>query len=226
MIKASWWFLRCVVWPNGSAILISADLWIATAIGASLYRWASLMNLGTTTVASWAGALLTYSAVALGFCLTGLVLAVTMPNQEFARALARTELKPGGMDTYTKLVHVFTWAAACHWLLLVYSVVWFAVIGGDTRVQSLLSSTRSLLSVCLLVAVSVYCFFRFFIVLVTVAQSSTTYINSLQLVAPPVMKAPRKRPSRSAIDKASAAPSPPARKKPPGHSPPSPPPEP
>jgi hypothetical protein len=187
------------------SILLSADLWLSVGLGVALWHFPRFFDVGTTTVGTIVSVLLTYGAVALGFCLTGLVLAVTLPSQHFAQTLVGTIDPQSKLDTYTKLVHVFTWAAACHWVLLIYSIIWLTTVGSDKQIATIALGRGGLVAASVLAGLGLYCFFRFFIVIITVAQASTTYIQVIKRPQPVTPKLPRKRPSpRSVADESSS----------------------
>lgn len=180
MIKACQKYISREVLPRWKSILIASDFWIAVIIGIVVGSYGDHISLGSSKIAGGAVAILTYAAIALGFCLAGLTLTLTLPNADFVKRLAATKLPNSKTNSYSNLIFVFSWTAILHWLIVVISVL--ALVFFDADAQLLLNSATTLWRIItgsIFFCVS-YALFQFLITLITLSQVGSVYIKHLE----------------------------------------------
>ncbi len=122
--------------------------------------------------------LIAYSAIALGFCVAGLTISLTLPDRNFAVKMAR-QIPSGKLSSYSDLLFVFSWTAIVHWvaLMCLFSVVLFA-----DNSQPLLPSGRQIARLWVTAGIGAVCFYclcQFLITLITLSQVGAVYIRFL-----------------------------------------------
>lgn len=176
MIRPAFRYCKEDIWPRLPQIVFNASFIIALllAIGCGLFGEYLLPD--TTKVLDVGMALLTYAAIAQGFCLAGLTLLLTLPDQEFLLKLADHRDAPGEPDAYSNLLFVFSWSAVLHWVLLVVAVFLLILAGSEKDVWSATPSLRYRIVGGAVCGLSFYSFFQFFIALITIIQVSKVSI--------------------------------------------------
>jgi len=180
MIAAIWSYLREEIWKRRRAIICGSESWVSVLLGVAVGVWGDGAALAAAEVGDIVTVVLTYASIALGFCLAGLTLAVTLPDQEFARTLARTVPKGASSDAYQELLFVFSWTAIAHWVMVSTCIVAIAVVPSKEAVFPASFDTTRRLWVGASVAVVAYGLCQFLITLVTLSQVGRRYIESLR----------------------------------------------
>jgi hypothetical protein len=91
---------------------------------------------GNLQLADMATAILTFAAISFGACLTGAVLALTIPSDAQRRELAAHKVSVDSRFTdFSDLVFTFTWSAMCQLPLVLLALVAYFV-GGSIRIPS------------------------------------------------------------------------------------------
>jgi hypothetical protein len=176
MIKSLYQYVSEEVLTRARDIVFGADFWGAALIGFVLGRWGSTIIPESTSVSSIGVALLTYSAIALGFCLAGLTLVLTLPNEGFMRRLGTSRPPKKKHDAYSDLLFIFSWTAIVHWIILVVSLALLVLAGSQA---SAFQPGRHRLSSGLVAGVSCYGLFEFLLTLITLSQLGKSHIRSL-----------------------------------------------
>src|SRR5262249_43453797 len=94
------------VWPRLSKIILNASFILAAILGIACGLFGEVVIPNTTKVLDVGMALLTYAAIAQGFCLAGLTLLLTLPDKEFLLKLASHNDEEGEPDAYSNLLFV------------------------------------------------------------------------------------------------------------------------
>ena len=123
--------------------------------------------------------LIAYASIALGFCVAGLTISLTLPDRDFATKLACLKGKDEPTNTYSDLLFVFSWTAIAHWcaLIVLFTLTLFA-----ESTSPLLPSGHSRLRgwiVSLIACICTYCLCQFLITLITLSQVGNIYIRHL-----------------------------------------------
>jgi hypothetical protein len=179
MIKSLLLYLREETFPRTAEIFKGSELWIAIAVGVVSGRWGYLVIPETTEVSDVGLALLTYAAIALGFCLAGLTLVLTLPHQEFITRLANSRPKKSKHDSYSNLLFVFTWTSIVHWILIIVCVVVLVLAGSNQPILPI-GSLRHWIMTGVMAGLATYCLLQFLITLFTLSQVGRLHIVSLQ----------------------------------------------
>lgn len=177
MANALAWYTHREVLPRLGSILSSGGFWLAVIVSVSAGLWGSHIIPPTTTVGALSIALLTYSAIALGFSLAGLTLTLTLPNSNFVELLCGMRSPKKKHDSYSDLLFVFSWTAIVHWVLVVVSIMLVLFVN---PLQPAFETGHHRLKAGLVTGVSIYCLLQFLITLITLSQVGTVYINHLQ----------------------------------------------
>lgn len=170
MLRPSWRYCKEEVWPRRRRIVFASGFVIAFAIGIACGLYGEKVLPNKTKVLDIGMALLTYAAIAQGFCLAGLTLLLTLPNDKLLSLLANHYDVPDGPDAYSDLLFVFSWTAVIHWLLLLVSVVLLIIAGSQQDVWPDAPSIRYRIIGGFVCAFSLYNLFQFLITLITISQ--------------------------------------------------------
>lgn len=178
MIGAAWRYGRDEAWPRVTAIIKGAELWLAVAAGVGMALRGHVF-LSRTRTSDLSSVVLSYAAIALGFCLAGMTLVLTFPSREFGEKLANSKLKRNGTTAYSDLLFVFSWTAVVHWLLLVVFVVATLLQGGDAVVLPEAPTNFRRVIVGISTFLGVYAVESFLIILLTLSQVGRVYLKEL-----------------------------------------------
>jgi hypothetical protein len=120
-----------------------------------------------------------YAAIALGFCVGGITVALTLPAPDFVKKLANLTLPERG-DALSSLFFVFCWTAVVHWISIVAFILVLLFDGhSDVAVFTADSIHYRILRGCMITLAS-YALFQFLITVLTLWQVGTRYIETLQ----------------------------------------------
>ena len=142
--------------------------------------WGGDMALASLDTDKLVAAVLAYAALALGFCLAGLTIALTLPDRSFAEFLADFERIPeaqGARNAFSELIFVFSWTATAHWMVIVISLVTLVTQGsGDVPTFSGDCSVGAVL-VALLAGMLTYALAQFLVTVLTLSEVGRVYIS-------------------------------------------------
>lgn len=147
--------------------LLGTDLCLAVVIGCLFGIWGTcILPINVTKVSEVATALLTYSALALGFSLAGLTLVLNLPNKGLLRAMA--DAPPPGMKhtAYSDLVFIFSWTALTHWVIVMGSL-FLLLLAGSQQLWILNPSVKFRILAGVISTASAYGLFQFLTTLLT-----------------------------------------------------------
>jgi hypothetical protein len=179
MIGAVFQYLWQEARPRFLAIVGSSDFVIAVLLGGAMGLWGQRLGLADAKIVDVTTALLTYSAIAFGFCLSGLTLALVLPDMGFAKQLATSRIKTDGLNSYSNLMFLFSWAALIHWLVIVAAIAIFAYSGSEPKVLPIHASYLHHIAIGCLSFLSIYAICRFLVALITLSQVGRLYIARL-----------------------------------------------
>jgi hypothetical protein len=186
MVRTIRSYISDQVWPRRYSFL-GAEFWLAAAGALALAFFASSWGLADTKVGQAITAVLAYAAVAFGFCLAGLTVALTLPSEGFSRRLASTAPpthmveKSGRVpNAYSDLLFVFSWTAIAHWAVIFFGFFELVACGfGGALVEDpFCIASRVRLGV--LGFLVLYAVFQFLITLITLSQVGNRYIDYLR----------------------------------------------
>jgi hypothetical protein len=179
MISAIFQYLWEEARPRFLIIIRSSDFILSVLLAVAMGVWGQKLGLADAKIVDVTTALLTYSAIAFGFCLSGLTLALVLPDVDFARQLAGSHVRADLPSAYSNLMFIFSWAALIHWLDIVATIAIFAYSGSDQKVLPLHASYLHQTAIGFLTFLSVYAICRFLVALMTLSQVGRLYIARL-----------------------------------------------
>jgi hypothetical protein len=173
--------------PRLRPVLLSSEAFFATFGAVACFFWGSSLRIGDAAAGDVAVGILTYAAIAFGFCLAGLTIALTVPDQGFAKELAWSDpSKPGiagkapKLNSYNNLLFIFTWTAIAHWVTVVGAFSALIVLGKAGLFLPEGSSFEHRVGVSLLAGATIYAVELFLVTLVTLFDVGRSYVALLQ----------------------------------------------
>jgi hypothetical protein len=165
--------------PRWKSIFCGSELWIALGCGIVIGGWGNSIFIADLRVGDVASALLTYAAIALGFCLSGLIVALTLPDRDFARELATNKTSATVPNSYSNLMFVFSWTAIAHWFVVFVALLALLMLGSDALLYPAHSHWTRHLGIGLVGFIASYALFQFLLAVITLSMVGRLYINSL-----------------------------------------------
>lgn len=183
MIKPIWSYGRRQVWPRLRRIIIQPQVALCLAVSIACFHFATRLPCSQLRPSDLGVLMLAYAAIALGFCITGMALVLTLPNEKFLNLLQGH--KVDGQSSYLDLLFVFSWTAVSHWLLVVGAIIVFCFRGES---EHLLVPADPLLwkaFVSWLFGVCAYSLIQFLLTVITLSQVGQLYSDELAKGARP-----------------------------------------
>lgn len=186
MFTTLWRYFYKEAWPRRSEILRGGEFWVALGLGVLTGvlapKLASDTKLGDALTV-----VLAYAAIAFGFSVAGLTVALTLPDTAFVHHLATAEPKGEKLrelrrkpNAYGDLLFVYSWTAMLHWLVIALSFGLLLSFGFDHRLGGKGIGTLTREMDGLLVFLLAYAAIQFLITLVTLSQVGRRYVDSLK----------------------------------------------
>jgi hypothetical protein len=186
MLKTLGAYISREAWPRKGEICSGGEFWFAAAAGA-LTGWFAPHLASDTSLGDALAIVLAYAAIAFGFSVAGLTVALTLPDGEFVRELAT--LEPTGdklrglkrrPNAYGDLLFVYSWTAILHWLVIALSFALVIAFGFDHRLggRRIGEPTRAIDG--LLVFLLTYAAIQFLYTVITLSQVGHHYIAKLR----------------------------------------------
>ncbi len=179
MIKPGRQYLRDEVAPRAGSIIGSLHFWIGLVSGVAVgWRGEVLLAKGPQ-VGDTVMIILTYAAIALGFCIAGLTVALSL-ERGFGQAMATSQLPGSSKNAYSDLVFVFSWTAVVHWFGIVAAIALLIVNRDQSYVLGYGASPLRRTASGVAVFLSVYGVCQFLVTLITLSQVADVYITKLR----------------------------------------------
>lgn len=166
------------VWPRRRQILLHRHMVWTVGSSALVVALCATQPVGDLQISSVSGAALGYAALSFGACVTGAVLALTLPSEDRVRKLATSGREGSKYSHYSDLVFNFTWSAVAQ-LGLVLAVAFAYLLGGETRVWPTDPRWSHIVLLVAAVATGVYSIIRLFSVLYTMSQVAAVVIADI-----------------------------------------------
>jgi hypothetical protein len=179
MIKSILHYIKNETHPRICCIILGSEFLISALLCLLMGYFGPKLGLDKVKISSLSGAFLNYSAIAFGFAVTGMTLAISIPSKELAVKMAKTKVSKNHHSTYSDLIFVFSWTAVVH-LISILACLSFIMLTTDT--QMILSSPPQRIERALLAASSflmLYGLANFLITIITISQVGAVYINDL-----------------------------------------------
>jgi hypothetical protein len=182
LLNAICGFARRDVEPRLSEIVFTQDFALSVAAGIAMAWLGPTKLTGAPKLSDIATGFLAYAAIALGFCVGGMTIALTLPDREFVKRLATLEVDGKAGNGLSGLLFVFTWTAVVHWLVVVSLIIALIFDGGDARSFVTAPTTGKRLIIGAQTSLCSYALFQFLITVLTLAHVGLSYINELRSV--------------------------------------------
>ncbi len=180
LLKALWGFSRRDVRPRLAEIISTQDFGVAIIAGVAM-AWAGPKYLtGAPKAADLATGFIAYAAIALGFCVGGMTIALTLPDREFVKKLAKLQLDTKAGNGLSGLLFVFTWTAVIHWLAIVTLLVTLLFDGANTKSFLAGPTLPKRVIVGTITTLCTYALLQFLITVLTLAHVGLHYIHELR----------------------------------------------
>ena len=195
MLGTLWDYLCREVWPRRCELPRTSEFVIALAAGLAIALAAPGLP-ASTHLGDVLTIVLAYAAIAFGFSIAGLTVALTLPDARFVHRIATAKPESEKLrrirdrghrdpNAYSDLLFVYSWTAAWHWVVLVLGFTELAIYGAGRRVAGpgVDAATRVLDG--LLVFATVYAVLLFLVTLITLSQAGNLYVKELSERDPP-----------------------------------------
>jgi Zn-dependent protease len=172
-------YVKREVGPRTSELLWSQHTLIAAVTGIAVALGASRIT-GAPKVADIALGFLAYAAIALGFCVAGITISLTLPDLEFLQKLSKCEIEGKEGNALSGLLFVFTWAGTIHWLCLVNMIVVLLLDGGNQNPFTKDATVWRQLWIGATTMLATYALETFLITVLTLGHVGRTFIDDLR----------------------------------------------
>ena len=174
-------FWRREVGPRKRDIFLTQDFSFAVLLAVAMAWWGPSTLTGAPKAADFATGFIAYAAIALGFCVGGMTIALTLPDRAFVEKLAKLEIEGKAGNALSGLLFVFTWTAVIHWLAIVSLIVALVFDGGDPRTFVADHGVGRRVIIGAVSFLCAYALLRFLITVLTLAHVGLHYINQLRI---------------------------------------------
>ncbi len=186
MFRTLWRYACREAWPRRGEILRGGEFWLAAVAGIAA-GWFAPHLASDTKLGDALTIVLAYAAIAFGFSVAGLTVALTLPDAEFVQELATMEPKGARLrsrkrkpNAYGDLLFVYSWTAILNWLVIVTAFVLVIALGFDHRLGGPEISALTRETDGLLVFLLAYAVVQFLITVITLSQVGHQYIEKLK----------------------------------------------
>jgi hypothetical protein len=180
-MKALIGYLTKEIWPRRGRIFLRWQVVLAVATVVVVAFFGNDLALRDLATDKLVTAVFAYAALALGACLTGLTVTLTLPDRAFAQFLAEEdhpELPEG--NAYGDLVFVFSWTAVAHWAVIALALVTIITVGDADVPTFRPDCSFSAVLVAVLLGLLVYAMAQFLVTILTLSQVAGVYIRWIQ----------------------------------------------
>jgi hypothetical protein len=177
MIGAILQYARDEALPRWARILWQPQVVGAIALGVLTSMYGTKWPLAGLKISDATTMLLTYAAIAFGFCIAGMALVLTLPNESFVSLLMKHKLGRNKQSSYSDLLFVFSWTAIVHWTEVVLAIVAVCVRGGDRTVLNVRDGLGWKVMIGSLAGLSMYALIQFLMTVITLSEVGRLYIR-------------------------------------------------
>lgn len=164
-------YVRRDVFPRYHRILFTAHPWLSAV--ASLFATSGSVNIAKDLkFFDVAGALLTYNTVVIGFCVSAMAICFTF-SKRFSSILCKKKDEESGFSAYQDLIFVFSWTAMVH-MIASSIIIYYYFAFGNFLFSEIIEDGFNLY-IFFILFFQIYCFFQFFVTIITVHQAANVY---------------------------------------------------
>jgi hypothetical protein len=180
MIKPLWSYGAKEVKPRLRRIVFQPQVALAIALGGTCFFFGSQIPTAELKPSDVVSMVLTYAAIAFGFCITGMALVLTLPNDRFLKALQDHKVDRNSGSSYLDLLFVFSWTAVCHWLLVVVGILAILVRGTAPVLLNRFDGYGWRFLISFLCGLCAYSLIQFLLTVITLSQVGRLYSEELR----------------------------------------------
>jgi hypothetical protein len=180
ILNVTYRFLSTAVFPRGWEIIFTQESLIAITLGCIAGAIGGSTFPDSGKLVDVCLGFVGYGAIALGFCVAGVTIALTLPDKTFVKKLATFTIPDHHGDALSSLLFVFCWTAVVHWIAVVLVLLILLCFGSKDGHVLAQSSVLSRAFVGLSVCMCAYALSQFLITVMTLWQIGCTYIRDLQ----------------------------------------------
>lgn len=180
ILKVTFSFFSSAVMPRGWEIILTQESAISIALGFVASKYGNTYFPHSGKLVDVALGFIAYGAIALGFCVAGVTIALTLPNQRFVKKLATLHVEDHHGDALSSLLFVFCWTAVVHWMAVV--TILAILLGFGQQDGNVLAQGTHLARFVLgsAIAICVYALSQFLITVMTLWQVGAAYAHDVQ----------------------------------------------
>jgi hypothetical protein len=182
MIRAGSDYLYREVAPRWRSIVKSAHFWVGLTGAVVVGRYGEAVLAKGPRVGDSVMIILTYAAIALGFCIAGLTVALSV-ERGLGLVMATSQLPRSTRSAYSDLVFVFSWTAVVHWMAIVAGISLLIANRDQSFVLDYGASIPRRVIAGSAAFLSVYGICQFLVTLITLSQVAEVYIGKLRELA-------------------------------------------
>jgi hypothetical protein len=183
MIKPLLSYCCASIRPRIWRILLQPQVALAMGIGILIFNLGPGLPMARVKVGDISIMVLTYAAIAFGFCIAGMALVLTLPSTEFLKSLQKHKLDGSTQSSYLDLLFVFSWTAVCHWLLVVFGITAILMRGDVPTLFSYSDPACWKVFVSTLFGLCSYTLIQFLMTVITLTQVGDLYSRELSKIA-------------------------------------------
>jgi len=179
------------VWPRRGAILRDETAYVAMAAGVVSAVVGGRIGLGHVSVGVSTVGVMAYSAIAFGFCVGGIAMALALPQTLLLPLLAHSpkcedreisDARSGRRarkTSFSNLVFVYSSSAIVHWVALVLAFVTLLTLGDHAYLLAAGSGAPQHFLVGLWIGSVVYAVLTFLKAVITMSQVANAYATRM-----------------------------------------------
>jgi hypothetical protein len=180
MIKPLLFYATRGVLPRLWRIVINLGFALSILVAVTCFFQGPYLPAAQLKSSDIGGMILTYAAIAFGFCITGMALVLTLPNDRFLKALQHHKINDNSQSSYLDLLFVFSWTAVCHWLLVVSGIAIILIRGPAPNIMSQSDGFGWRLFISWFFGLCAYSLIQFLMTVITLSQLGHLYSKDLE----------------------------------------------
>ena len=185
MIKPLLSYAKIGILPRFWRIVFQPQVALSIAVSAVCFFQGYQLPAAQLRSSDVGSMILTYAAIAFGFCITGMALVLTLPSERFLKALQNHKTHTKGQSSYLDLLFVFSWTAVCHWLLVVTAIAAILTRGTTLTLLDKSDGCGWRLFVSWFAGICTYSLIQFLMTVITLTQVGDLYSKDLDNGATP-----------------------------------------
>lgn len=172
-------FLRSAARPRWKEIILTQETLIAVAVGVLAYKESVTIFSHSAKLSDLTIGFVGYAAIALGFCVGGVTIALTLP-ESFVSKLAKLEISEKEGNALSDLLFVFIWTAFVHWVSIVTALLLLLFFGHIEATDLVNAGVLPRVFLACTVSLAAYTLTQFLITTLTLWQVGNHYVRELR----------------------------------------------